>query len=241
MSKKKKILIIVASAVLAVLVIGFIALYSNGLSGMHNHTKAKEGQIKVACIGDSITYGHGIKGWARNNYPALLQELLGDEYHVANFGESGRTLSADGDQPYWESKQYELSLEYDADIIVIMLGTNDTKPENWVDIAHFNSEYTRLIESYKENNPDVRIILCTPAKAFFSDGKTEGITNYDIQPEHVSTIRNAVRLYGLTNNYEVIDVYDLTQNHREWFESDNVHPSNDGAKEIAELVAKKIK
>ena len=240
MSKKKKILIIVVSAILAVIIIGFAILYSNGLSGMHNHTKAKDGQIRVACVGDSITYGHGIKGWAKNNYPAVLQDLLGDEYHVANFGESGRTLSPDGDQPYWESKQYELSLEYDADIIVIMLGTNDTKPENWVDTGYFNSQLTKLIQSYKENNPDVRIILCTPAMAFFPDGNTGELTNFDIRPDYVTIVRNTVRLYGLTNSYEVVDVYDLTQNHREWFENDNVHPSNDGAKAIAELIAKKI-
>ncbi len=241
MSKRKKILIIVASSILAVLIIGFAVLYSNGLSGLHNHKKVKGGQIKVACVGDSITYGHGIKSWARNNYPAQLQKLLGDEYHVANFGESGRTLSPNGDQPYWESKQYELSLEYDADILVVMLGTNDSKPENWTGVDDFVKHYNDLIESYLEVNPEMRVIICTPAKSFFSGNKSEGTTNFDIQPNIVSEIRNAVRLFGLTQNFEVIDVYDLTENHREWFESDNVHPSNDGARAIAQLVADKIK
>lgn len=241
MSKKKKIIITVAVALVALLAIGFAMLYSNGLSGLHNHTKPSDGQIKVACIGDSVTYGHGIKGWAKNNYPAVLQDLLGDKYHVANFGESGRTLSPEGDKPYKESKQYELALEYDAEIIVLMLGSNDTKPENWNGATQFISEYDDLIDALRENNPDVRIIICTPPKAFFPEGQTTGKTNFDIQPLEVTVIRNAIRTYGLTKGLEVLDVYDLTQNHPEWFESDNVHPSNDGARAIAELVAKKIK
>lgn len=240
MTKKKKTAIKIAVVVLAVLLVGFFILYDNGLSGIHHHTNAKEGQIKIACVGDSITYGHGIGGWAKNNYPAQLQVILGDNYHVQNFGESGRTLSSKGDKPYVESKQYQLSLEYDADIIIFMLGTNDSKPENWTGAIDFISEYDAILESYKENNPDVRIILCTPAKAFFDGNKTEGTTNFDIQPSVVNEIRNSIRAYGLANGYEVIDVYDLTQYHEEWFDADNVHPSRDGARAIAELVAKKV-
>ena len=182
MKKRKKIIITIAIAIVVLAAILFAFVYNNGYSGIHNHTDPQEGQIKVACIGDSITYGHGISSWTKNNYPAQLQNLLGDSYHVANFGHSGRTLSNDGDKPYAESKQYELSLEYDADIIIFMLGTNDSKPKNWTDANTFMAEYEKMVNSYKENNPDVRIILCTPPVAFYSKGKTEGKTNFNIQP-----------------------------------------------------------
>ena len=70
-TKKKKGLIVVGviALVLALLIGGgFAYLYFNGMSGMSNTSEAQEGQIKVACIGDSITYGHGISNWPQNNY-----------------------------------------------------------------------------------------------------------------------------------------------------------------------------
>ena len=236
---KKTIIIIIAFAlVLAMLLL--LVLYMNGLSGLHNHTEPSEGQIKVACVGDSITYGHGIGNWSSENYPAQLQDMLGEDYHVENFGHSGKTLSNNGDKPYTESKQYELSLEYDADIIVFMLGTNDSKPENWSDYDTFISEYKKMLDAYKENNPDVRIILCTPARAFFSGEKSEGKTNFDIQPNVVEQMGIRIKAFALLNEYECIDIYDVTAGHGEWFEKDNVHPNADGAKAIASAVYKKI-
>lgn len=240
MTKTKKTIIIIASVVLALVIIGLFVLVNTGLSGIHFHSKAKEGQIKVACVGDSITYGHGVGGWLTNNYPAQLQKMLGDKYHVENFGHSGRTLSDNGDKPYTESKQFKLSLEYDADIVVIMLGSNDTKPQNWTDKATFASEYIKLVERYTENNPDVRIIVCTPAYAFFPEGVEEGKTNFDIQPEHVTEIAYRLRTLAMLKKWEVVDVYDLTRNNKDWFRADNVHPDADGANAIAELVGKKI-
>ena len=110
MNKKLKILLIVLAALAVIIAVAVVYLYSNGLSEIRNHSEAQKGQIKVACVGDSITYGHGVSGWAKNNYPAKLQEILGDGYHVQNFGHSGRTLSPDGDQPYSrrESNAYAL-------------------------------------------------------------------------------------------------------------------------------------
>lgn len=241
MEKRKRIVLTVAVSVIVLAAILFAFVYNYGYSGIHIHKNPEEGQIKVACVGDSITYGHGIGGWAKNNYPAQLQNLLGDEYHVENFGHSGSTLSNDGDKPYSETKQYKLSLEYDADIIIFMLGTNDSKPKNWTGADTFMAEYEEMINSYKENNPDVRIILCTPAVAFFKNGKTEGTTNFKIQPKVLEEIKRRILTFAVLNGYECIDVYDLTYGHRNFFQKDNVHPNVDGAKAIAEAVANKIK
>ena len=240
MKKSKKIIIVIGASILVLGLILFLFLYNNGYSGIHNHTEPKENQIKVACVGDSITYGHGIGNWTENNYPARLQEILGDGYHVANFGHSGRTLSSDGDKPYTDSKQYQLSLEYNPDIVIIMLGTNDSKSKNWTSEIEFIKEYEKFVNSYKKNNPDVKIILCTPAKAFFPNGKNEGETNYKIQPSIVDLIRNEIRAFALLEKYELADIYNVTEYHDEWFK-DNVHPNSDGAYAIAQEIAKKIK
>ena len=243
--KKALKIIIIATLVVAILgVLILLALHVNGFSGLHNHTEAKDGQIKVACVGDSITYGHGISNWDKNNYPAQLQEILGDKYHVQNFGHSGKTLSSHGDQPYIESEQYKLSLEYKPDILVLMLGTNDSKPQNWFDDIEIISALDSLIRSYIEVNPDVKILICTPAAAFYMDSESS-ITNFNIRPAVVETISYTIMSYAVNNVlsipqlYNIVNVYENTIEHPEWF-SDYVHPNIEGARAIAELVAQKI-
>ena len=90
MKKFLKIILIILLVLIVAVVAGFLYLYTHGLSGITcNNGEPREGQIKIACVGDSITYGHGIKGWAKNNYPVRLQNLLGESYHVQSFGVSG--------------------------------------------------------------------------------------------------------------------------------------------------------
>ena len=238
--KHNKMPIKFASCAALLILAVFLFTYCNGYSGLHAHKRVSEGQIKVACIGDSITYGHGISGWARNNYPATLQKLLGKEYNVRNYGYKGATVLDSGKKPYTESKQYKLSLEFDADILIIMLGTNDTRKDTFTDEYDLMAQYDSLIESYKEQNPGIRVILCTPPQAFSSDSKSSGETSFGVRSALIPTIRNYICSYAVANGYEVVDIYDITANHAEWFEKDGVHPSNDGARAIAEAIAKKI-
>lgn len=245
--KKKvgKVILCVLIVLVLVVIMGFTYLYNNGLSGQYANTEAKEGQIKVACIGDSITYGHGISDWENNNYPAVLQELLGEEYHVMNFGSSGACVNPEGDQPYMSRAVYQESLDYDADIIVFMLGTNDSKPENWTDKDGFLENYMELLGAYLqgEDTPKVYIGLC--AEAYYTDDldSSTGMTNYDIQPKIIDEIVEAIDLYAISSGFaiEVIDIHSLTEAHPEWFEVDGVHPNKDGAKAIAETVAEAIR
>lgn len=239
---KKKIIKTVAIVLVVILVLGscgFLFLFFNGLSGLHIRTEAQEGQIKVACVGDSITYGHGVTPWHKNNYPEVLQELLGDDYNVQNFGVSGTTTHSTGDQPYIETDVYKESIEYDADILIFMLGSNDSKPENWTDAETFKKEYLALLDTYitEENSPE--IYLGIPAKAFYEDkSQTSGLTSYDIQGDIVEKIGQIVKEIAAERGYKYIDIYELTADHPEWFASDYVHPNTDGAKAIAEEIYK---
>ena len=61
---------------------------------------AQENRIKVACIGNSITYGYGLPDRTTQSYPAQLQKMLGESYQVENFGKSGATLLNKGHRPY---------------------------------------------------------------------------------------------------------------------------------------------
>lgn len=232
MKKVGKILTVLLLVFVLLIVCGFGYLYFNGMSGMSNTTEAAEGQIKIACVGDSITYGHGTSSWPKNNYPTILQNLLGDAYHVNNYGVSSYAVQDTSDRPYMTLKHYQESLSYDADVVVFMMGSNDSKPENWISAESFQEDLLTLLDSYG----DAEILLCTPASAFFLEGQTEGVTNHDIQPLVVEQIAQITRQVAQERGYTLIDIHALTAEHPEWFSKDGVHPNNDGAAAIAEEV-----
>ena len=128
--------------------------------------------VKVACIGNSITYGAFIANRDQNSYPAQLQAYLGDGYEVRNYGVSGRTLLTQGDYPYVKTKEYIESQNFQPDIVLIKLGTNDTKPQNWKYKDEFMADYQHLIDSYKALNSHPRIILLTPIRCFLPEGSS---------------------------------------------------------------------
>lgn len=232
MKKVLKVLLILLLVIALIVVAGFAYLYFNGISGMSNTTDAKDGQIKVACVGDSTTYGHGIQNWPKNNYPSVLQNLLGDQYHVNNYGVSSFAVQTDADRSYRSLPHYQESLDYHADYVVFMMGSNDSKPENWKGADAFKEDLLSLLDTYV----DAEVILCTLPSAFFLEGQTEGTTNHDIQPLIVNEIAEITRNIAAERGYTLIDIHAFTANHPEWFEKDGVHPRKEGAAAIAQEV-----
>ena len=126
-------------------------------------------KIKVACVGNSVTYGYGHKNPAETSYPTQLQQLLGEEYEVRNFGHSGATLLNKGHRPYTSLPEYKAALEFAPDIIVIHLGLNDTDPRNWPNYRdEFFGDYTGIIDSFRKAHPDgnPKIIVCRMTPIF---------------------------------------------------------------------------
>ena len=223
--------------VLAVMICGgFTYLYFNGMSGISNTTEAKEGQVRIACVGDSTTYGHGVSNWPGNNYPKVLQKLLGENYHVNNYGVSSYAVQDTSDRPYTSLKNYQQSLAYNADLVVFMMGSNDTKPENWISRDAFREDLLAILDSYS----DSEIYLCTLPAAFFPEGKTQGVTGHDIQPLVAEEIAQVTREIAVECGYTLIDIHALTEQHPEWFAKDGVHPNNAGAAAIAQAVYEAI-
>ena len=232
MKKVLKVLLIILLIIILIVAGGFAYLYFNGMSGMSNTSESKEGQIKIACAGDSTTYGHGISGWPKNNYPAVLQNLLGENYHVNNYGVSSFAVQESADRSYRTLPHYQESLAYDADYVVFMMGSNDSKPINWKGADAFKTDLLSLLDTYG----DTEIILCTLPAAFFLEGQTEGVTNHDIQPLIVGEIAEITREVAADRGYTLIDIHALTAQHPEWFEKDVAHPSNEGAAAIAQEI-----
>lgn len=216
----------------ALWLIRFFCLFSHGLSGVRITSSPKPGQIKIACVGDSITYGHGITGWPRNTYPYLLQRLLGKGFHVNNFGACGRSVHPDTDRPYVAEPHYRESLAYGADVVIFMMGTNDAKVDNWHGPDAFRQAFGKLLDSYG----DSRIILCTPATAFPQNASQQDVVCYDIQLSAVSQVDAIVRSVAQQRSLPLVDIQELTASHPEWYIADKIHPGNVGAAAIAKKV-----
>lgn len=186
-------------------------------------------RCRVACVGNSITFGMGINNREENSYPAQLQTYLGDCYEVQNFGVNSTTALSNGDYPYITTPQYKASLEFEPNIVFLKLGTNDSKANNIQKIDNFISSCQAIIDSYKalKNNP--RIILITPVRCYFDD-ETQ-ISNSRI----VNIISPLVRELAYTNNLEIFDGYSLFGvNYDSSLLPDQLHPSSRGAGIIAQ-------
>ena len=116
--------------------------------------------IRVACVGNSITYGTGIEDREHFSYPVQLQKMLGDKYVVGNFGRPGATLLRHGHRPYFEQNEFKEAMRFKGDIVVIHLGINDTDPRNWPNYRdEFVTDYLALIDSLRSVNHNARFII----------------------------------------------------------------------------------
>ena len=186
--------------------------------------------IKVACVGDSITQGAGAK--SGQSYPSQLQALLGEGYKVGNFGVSGRTLLKKGDFPYWKEKKYQEALAMEPAIVVIMLGTNDTKPQNWKFEAEFADDYRELVKSFQSLKSKPKVFVCRPVPV-------PGKGNYGINEENIQKEIPRVDALAKELGCGVIDMHAALVKTPELL-PDRVHPNTLGAGEMAKAAAKAI-
>jgi lysophospholipase L1-like esterase len=185
--------------------------------------------LKVACIGDSITEGAGLSNPSLESYPAKLGRLLGTNYTVRNYGVSGRTLLKKGDFPYWNEAAYRQSRDWNPDLAIIQLGTNDSKPQNWRYSTNFVADYEALVASYTNLSSRPLIFLCVPCPVYRNGA-------FDIRPEVVRTnIAPEVRMLGEVLGHPVIDLHTALGGHPEWF-PDTVHPNARGMTVMAAVI-----
>ena len=196
--------------------------------------KILPGKKLIACIGDSITYGSGVGGKTEKTWEYFLNQQLGEEYQVLNYGISGRTLQDEGDFPYRNDRFYPLSKKCGAETFLIMLGTNDTKPYNW-DEARYEKELPVFVKEYLALPKNPSVILMIPPKSFPYPGMQE--VAFDIRNEEISgPLRRIVRKTAEELKIPCIDLYALTEERSDWF-SDGVHPNEAGNRAIAAFIA----
>lgn len=198
----------------------------------------RAGKREIACVGDSITYGAGVlTDHDVSTWEYFLEKRIGTDFQVLNYGISGRTLQNEGDLPYRKEKFWKLTHEVQAEIYLLMLGTNDSKPYNW-DAERFERQYGEFAQSYRELSQKPRVILMAPP-CCFPDPQT-GTVGYDIDGEIVKgAVRATVKSCAEERNLEWIDLCTFTEGHPEWFD-DGVHPNKEGNRTIAEEIYRKI-
>ena len=187
--------------------------------------------IKVACVGNSITYGYGIENREQNSYPSVLQRLLGNGYKVGNFGHSGATLLSKGHRPYIQQEEYQKALAFAGDIVVIHLGINDTDPRNWPNHRNdFVKDYLTLISSFKKANPKARIVIARMSPLSHRHPRFESGTR-----DWHAEIQQAIALVAQQTNAQLIDFHEPLYHFPQML-PDAVHPNAQGAAILAQVV-----
>ena len=204
------------------------------LTDLGNWLKARQtpqpGAKRVACIGNSITDGYGIDMAGAYGYPAQLQKLLGNGYWVRNFGVSARTMLNKGDYPYMNELAWRDALAFKPDIVIIKLGTNDSKPENWQYGKEFKKDLQQMVNALKP----AKIYLCTPIPAF----KSTWNINDDVIVKEIIPIQQKV---AKENGLQIIDLHTLYANDGDKMLDDGIHPDGKGARRMAEIISAAIK
>lgn len=192
---------------------------------------AQQQRTKVACVGNSITYGTGLSDRSTQSYPVQLQKMLGGRYEVENFGKPGATLLNQGHRPYTRQEEYRKALDFAGDIVVIHLGINDTDPRDWPNYRDsFVKDYLDLIDSFRKANPDARIIIArmTP----IADRHPRFLSGTrDWHGEIQTAIENVARYTGV----QLIDFHAPLYPYP-YLLPDAVHPTAEGAAIMAKTV-----
>lgn len=210
-----------------VLLLGLLILTTISASA----ASKKQKTVRVACIGNSITYGTGIADRTNDSYPSQLQRLLGSDYQVGNFGKPGATLLYHGHRPYVKQEEFKEAIAFKGDIAVMHLGINDTDPRNWPNYRdEFVKDYLSIMDSLRAANPKVRIILArmTPIA--------------DRHPRFVSgtkqwhgEIQTAIETVARVSGAELIDFHEPLYPYP-YLLPDAIHPNPEGAGILAKTV-----
>ena len=182
--------------------------------------------INVACVGDSITAGVGLA--TNDAYPAVLGRLLGTNYQTSNFGVGGTTLLRAGDYPYWNTTAFQNATNSAPDIVIIELGANDSKPQNWQYKNQFAGNLSDMIDVFAKlpSHPRVLVCQCTPAY-----GVAANINPVVIKNEVIPIIKQVAKDKGVMT----VNLYTTVSRRPELF-ADLLHPNVAGAAILAKTL-----
>lgn len=192
----------------------------------------REQALRVACIGNSITDGMGIDMSEVYGYPAVLQRLLGKNYNVKNFGVSARTLMNKGDLPYMKEQAWADAQAFLPNIVVIKLGTNDSKDYNWIHGADYGADLQKMVDTLRALPSKPQIYVCSPIPA----ARIWGISDSVIVNGEIPAIKRVVK----KNKLAYIDLHTEFKPTEGLMQRDGIHPTDKGAAQLAKIIATHI-
>jgi acyl-CoA thioesterase I len=179
------------------------------------------GTIRVACVGDSITFGAGVENREFNCYPVVLGKLLGGRFEVRNFGVNGATLLKKGDLSYWSVEQFGQLTAYAPQVIILELGTNDSKPQNWKYGDEFADDLRAMLDHFAALPSRPRVWLCLPPPVYETKwGINEPVVSGEIVP--------VMKQVAQERRVPTIDLHQEFSDRPEYF-PDKIHPNAIGA------------
>jgi lysophospholipase L1-like esterase len=187
---------------LPVFVLSGICLAQGAIDNSPVDTGRCRKPVRVVCAGDGLTSGIGSAHG--QTYPEQLERMLGHGWHVMTYGSTGTTLLRKGDRSWWRSFQYHYALRARPDVVVIMLGSNDTRPQNWQQQAAFEKDSRELIASFRDLPTRPRIFICLPPYV-------PGPNDRDVSEERLRVLRACLQTVAEEENVGLIDNYAVTK------------------------------
>lgn len=214
----------------------FSIFAQNNTNGFIIDKKSPLNVTRVACIGNSVTYGAGIENREANSYPAQLQNMLKDNYLVGNFGKNGATLLKKGHNPYYKTEEFKQVIDFKADIAIVHLGLNDTDPRNWPNFRDdFEKDYSWLIDTLLASNSEMKIYVAKMSPIFSGHPRFLSST-FDWYWQ----IQNTIERIANANQVELVDFHQPLY-FRPDLLPDNLHPNASGATLLAKEIYTTIK
>lgn len=222
---------IIPNKTLSTLLIALFCLTTLQLPAAAKRKKVAAQPVRVACVGNSITYGTGIADREHFSYPVQLQQMLGNGYVVGNFGKPGATLLYKGHRPYVEQPEFKEALRFKGDIAVIHLGINDTDPRNWPNYRdEFVKDYLSIMDSLRAANPKVRFILARMTPIADRHPRFQSGTK-----QWHDEIQTAIEIVARVSGAELIDFHEPLYPYPNLL-PDAIHPNPEGAGILAKTV-----
>lgn len=183
--------------------------------------------LRVACIGDSITYGDQLADRDVQSYPAVLGRLSRDRFAVGNFGVNGATALQGTGRAWTDTSACRDALSCAPNLVVVMLGINDLAfPDQQ---ARYPADLRDLVARFRALPSAPRVFLCTLTP--LAPAEKQAPANRALQ----ETMNPAIRAVAAETGAALIDVAAAFPNRLDLL-PDGLHPSPEGAELIARTV-----
>jgi acyl-CoA thioesterase-1 len=188
--------------------------------------------MNIVCLGDSITSGFKLPAPETSSFPSQLEKMSGNKWKITNAGVTGGTALKKGDISIWTTDVFSSIKKTEPDVVVLMLGTNDTKDINWPHISFFEADYSEIVQQIKELPGHPEVILC-------SVPPIEGFNHLGISDGRATELTGQVREIAEATETHYVDFTSPLAGKPKLF-LDGLHPNEQGAQIIAKILMKSI-